>query len=186
MGIGNGSCQPSSSAAPRVSLPLMGIGSPSTSQIRRTRRSSLPLMGIGNPTDLQGLPTFWTLITPHGDWKRTLIFFIASRTSTSLPLMGIGNSPVRRVRAFMSWASLPLMGIGNVVDARHRHGLLHLITPHGDWKRRAPAAGRVGAAGLITPHGDWKPADAGLSLEGYVSSLPLMGIGNGPCRCSPA
>ena len=166
------------------SLPLMGIGNGSCARAScGTYCRSLPLMGIGNllrRTHCQ-LSTY-ILITPHGDWKRfSRNCWLRCVTWRSLPLMGIGNTTLTPDAARISTSSLPLMGIGNRADELVESGVpLLLITPHGDWKRRAcgrylavrdshypswgletrrwAAAFRDGLVTLITPHGDWKRA----------------------------
>ena len=135
---------------------------------------SLPLMGIGNPTCAD-------VLTAAREKQRF---------TSSLPLMGIGNAGRRGVGIvavpsgaphYPSWGSetacagyvdqrhaqqnsLPLMGIGNFVRARRirpvPRTIPHLITPHGDRKRRGgsdSAYGQLFTYILITPHGDRKP-----------------------------
>ena len=113
------------------------------------------------------------LITPHGDRELALKPCSKRRanahypswgsgtyvsgspvalSSVSLPLMGIGNE-VSNSETFDEETSLPLMGIGNLKASIMAHGLLQLITPHGD-REHAVILVRLDLDLLITPHGD--------------------------------
>ena len=174
MGIGNSAVALCALTGLHSSLPLMGIGNMDVRRARRVRRSLITPHGDWKRTDapLDALGVR-PLITPHGDWKLTTPPRRTPPRATggSLPLMGIGNSLTASAVDGLS-ISLPLMGIGNHLGGRAAGGPSVLITPHGDWKRCGTRASGAGPYPLITPHGDWKPGRPNLRRPRWTLITP--------------
>ena len=169
------------------SLPLMGI------ENRAYRRRATPLPWPHYPSwgsktwnPASGGRRAFALITPHGDRKPFACYHSCKSGETShYPSWG---SKTVRMLSFLQIGrdiSLPLMGIENrshvIIPANRER---HLITPHGDRKRRRSAAdgGRLDASlplmGIENPATTPPPPTKSFSL-------PLMGIENAfDCRAS--
>ena len=82
MGIGNGATPPMNADEAYDSLPLMGIGNKRFGKAPPVTLTfvSLPLMGIGNLEPDATLRTRVSLITPHGDRKRSSPFVFLTQT----------------------------------------------------------------------------------------------------------
>ena len=157
--------------------PSWGLETPLHQLLHVNDTHSLPLMGIGNPRVAVGAISDTTLITPHGDWKRSHGSSRCSPPPSHYPSWGLET----RIRTHTHV---------------HTH---HLITPHGDWKHlrvlllqisRADSLPLMGIGNRTKSHPPPRKSRThypSWGLETWMTiipkgsvldSLPLMGIGN--------
>ena len=185
MGIGNSRhCRPAASTS-TSHYPSWGLET-RWARSRSTRtRSHYPSWGLETSGATPLEPVMGTLITPHGDWKRTAGRGNRPRCAPHYPSWGL-ETVVTSIGPGDLVDSLPLMGIGNTASQILTKLLTVLITPHGDWKLHGGYQSVRVAEYLITPHGDWKLRRIPEREGGRVPHYPSWGLetsGNAARTC---